>query len=94
MKTNRTYSIDVDVAKDLQQKHNQSQFVEDAIKAKLYPSSHQLSLGDCDAYTLLHKLLSFFEIDSIEWKLIHDMWEVENKKRSNRSISSNPDVKL
>ena len=82
MKTNRTYSIDVDVARDLQQKQNQSQFVEDAIKAKLYPSGHQLALFDCDAKALLHRLLSFFEQDSMEWKLINNMWEAENKKRS------------
>lgn len=82
MKTNRTYSIDVDVARDLQQKQNQSQFVEDAIKAKLYPSGHRVALFDADAHTLLHRLLSFFEKDSMEWKLINNMWESENKKKS------------
>jgi len=80
MKTNRTYSIDVDVARDLQQKHNQSQFVEDAIRAKLYPAGNQLALFDCDAITLLHRLLKFYKKDSMEWKLIHNMWESENKK--------------
>lgn len=82
MKTNRTYSIDVDVARDLQQKQNQSQFVEDAIKAKLYPSGTRVALFDCDAAALLHRLLTFFEQDSMEWKLINNMWEAENKKRS------------
>jgi hypothetical protein len=82
MKTNRTYSIDVDVAKDLRQKHNQSQFVEDAIKAKLYPSGQRVALFDADAHTLLHRLLFFFEEDSMEWNLINNMWKAENKKRS------------
>ena len=39
MKPARTFTIDTELAKDLRQKRNQSQFVEDAIKAKLYPSS-------------------------------------------------------
>lgn len=77
MKTNRTYSIDIYVAKDLQQKSNQSQFVEDAIRAKLY-SGGELSLHDAHKTTILHHLMRLYDQDSYEWKVIHDLWEVEN----------------
>jgi uncharacterized protein YqkB len=80
LKTNRTYSIDVNVAKDLRQKQNQSQFVEDAIKAKLYPSHSTLALHDAPAVMLLYQLLRIYDKDSHEYKLIENMWTVENKK--------------
>ena len=91
MKTNRTYSIDVEVAKDLQQKHNQSQFVEDAIKAKLYPSTVSRHISDYKSYELLEKLLKLFEQDSMEYRLLDNMWHTEYKKHS---TSSNPDANL
>ena len=80
MKIARTYTIDVDVAKDLQQKYNQSQFVEDAIKAKLYPSHSTLALHDAPVVMLLYQLLRKYDKGSIEYKLIENMWTVENKK--------------
>lgn len=80
MKTNRTYSIDVNVAKDLQQKHNQSQFVEDAIKAKLYPSFTPTSLNNAPKVSVLYQLLRLYDEDTYEWKKIHEFWEIENKK--------------
>ena len=80
MKTARTFTIDIDVAKDLRQKHNQSQFVEDAIKAKLYPSHARIALHDADLHTLLYQCMRLFEQDSMEWKLLHNLWEIENKK--------------
>jgi len=90
MKTNRTYSIDVDVAKDLQQKHNQSQFVEDAIKAKLYPSGQTRNISELKTFELLEKLLLLFEEDSLEYKQCSDMWHTEYKKYS---TSLNRDAK-
>ena len=77
MKTNRTYSIDVDVAKDLQQKQNQSQFVEDAIKAKLYPSSLSRHISDYKTFELLEYLIRLFDEDTLEYKQCQDMWQVE-----------------
>jgi glycerol-3-phosphate responsive antiterminator len=90
MKTNRTYSIDVDVAKDLQQKQNQSQFVEDAIKAKLYPSGVSRHISDYKTFELLEYLIRLFDEDSLEYKQCQDMWHVEYRKHS---ISLNPDAK-
>ena len=80
MKTNRTYSIDVDVARDLQQKSNQSQFVEDAIKAKLYPAFTSRKLHEALKYELLYQLMRLYDDDSYEWKKISEFWEIENKK--------------
>ena len=82
MKTNRTYSIDVDVAKDLQQKQNQSQFVEDAIKAKLYPSGVLRHISDYKTFELLEYLIRLFDQDSLEYKQCQDMWHVEYRKHS------------
>ena len=80
MKTNRTYSIDVNVAKDVQQKHNQSQFVEDAIKEKLYPSFTPIALSKAPKVSVLYQLLKLYDKDSYEWKKICEFWEIENKK--------------
>lgn len=80
MKTNRTYSIDVDVARDLQQKSNQSQFVEDAIKAKLYPAFTPITLNEAPKVMLLYQLLNLYDDDSYEWKKLEEFWEIENKK--------------
>ena len=80
VKIARTYTIDVDVARDLKQKYNQSQFVEDAIKAKLYPSSVAMKLHDAELHTLLYQCMRLVDADSMEWKLLHNMWEIENKK--------------
>lgn len=89
MKTNRTYSIDVDVAKDLKQKRNQSQFVEDAIKAKLYPSGQTRHISEYKSYELISKLMKKFEFESMEYRLLNNMWESEYKKHT---ISSDPDA--
>ena len=91
MKTNRTYSIDVDVAKDLQQKYNQSQFVEDAIRAKLYPSGHIRHISEYETYELIEKLLKLFPKDSMEYRLLDNMWQTEYKKHT---TSSNRDEDL
>ena len=91
MKTARTFTIDIDVAKDLRQKHNQSQFVEDAIKAKMYPSSQTRHISEYKTYELLEKLLKLFEQDSMEYRLLDNMWHTEYKKHS---TSSNPDANL
>lgn len=82
MKTNRTFSIDVHVATDLKQKHNQSQFVEDAIKAKLYPSGQTRHVSEYKTYELLEKLLLLFSEDSLEYKQCSDMWHTEYRKYS------------
>jgi hypothetical protein len=44
MKINRTYSIDVWIARELQNKSNQSRFVNDAIREKLDRTTHD-SIG-------------------------------------------------
>ena len=90
MKTARTFTIDIDVAKDLKQKANQSQFVEDAIKAKLYPSSLSRHISDYKTFELLEYLIRLFDEDSLEYKQCQDMWNVEYRKHS---ISLNPDAK-
>lgn len=82
MKINRTYSIDVDVAKDLQQKHNQSQFVEDAIKAKLYPSGQSRHISEYTTYELISRLMKKFDSTSMEWRLLNNMWDSEYKKHT------------
>ena len=89
MKTARTFTIDTELAKDLRQKQNQSQFVEDAIKAKMYPSSQPKHILEYAPYELLFQVMKYFEKDSLQWKLLHDMWESEYKKHS---TSSNPDA--
>ena len=91
MKTARTFTIDIDLAKDLRQKHNQSQFVEDAIKAKMYPSSQTRHISEYQTYELLEKLLKLFEQDSMEYRLLNNMWEIEYKKHS---TFSDRDAKL
>ena len=80
MKIARTFTIDVNVAQDLKQKLNQSQFVEDAIKAKLYPSFTPIALNDAPKVSVLYQLLRLYDEDSYEWKKIHEFWEIENKK--------------
>lgn len=82
VKIARTYTIDVHVATDLKQKHNQSQFVEDAIKAKLYPSGQTRHISEYNKYELLEKLLKLFEQDSMEYRLLNNMWQAEYKKHS------------
>ena len=80
MKIARTYTIDVHVATDLKQKHNQSQFVEDAIKAKLYPSGQTKHISEYNRLELLTRLIKLFEQDSMEYRLLENMWTAENKK--------------
>ena len=92
MKTNRTYSIDVDVARDLQQKSNQSQFVEDAIRAKLYPSFTPIKLNEAPKVMLLYQLLRLYDKDSYEWKKLEEFWEIENNKHIKSVQQRNKDA--
>ncbi|AXQ65457.1 MAG: hypothetical protein [Circular genetic element sp.] len=50
MKVNRTFSIDLWIAKELRDKRNQSQFVCDAIKSKLdYSETYDISEASADS---------------------------------------------
>ena len=91
MKTARTFTIDTELAKDLRQKQNQSQFVEDAIKAKMYPSSQSRHISEYTTYELISRLMKRFDSESMEWRLLTNMWDSEYKKHT---TSLNPDANL
>ena len=91
MKTARTFTIDVELAKDLRQKQNQSQFVEDAIKAKMYPSSQTRHISEYNKLELLTRLIKLFEENSMEYRLLENMWTAENKKHiTSLNLDANP----
>ena len=91
MKTARTFTIDVDLAKDWRQKQNQSQFVEDAIKAKMYPSSQTRHISEYTKYELLTRLIKFYTEDTMEYRLLNNMWKAEYKTHTiSLDLDANP----
>lgn len=91
MKTARTFTIDTDLAKDLRQKRNQSQFVEDAIKSKMYPSSQTKHISEYTKYELLTRLIKFYAEETMEHRLLNNMWKAEYQTHTiSLDLDANP----
>ena len=88
MKINRTFCLDVDVARELKKRSNQSYLVNQLLKKHLFDSDttkSQQTLEEAHYYDLIFAAWMKAEPQSFESKMLHQM---------KRPTSSNPDVNL
>jgi hypothetical protein len=86
VKINRTFCLDVDVARELKKRSNQSYLVNQLLKKHLFDSDQtksQQTLEEANYYDLIFAAWMKAEPQSFESKMLHQM---------KRPTSSNPDV--
>lgn len=93
MKINRTFCLDVDVARELKKRSNQSYLVNQLLKKHLFDSDtskSQQTLEESSFDDLIFAAWMKSEPQSMESKLLNNMRE--NPMRFTPTTSSNPDA--